>query len=541
MRSSGSANGADLLGMLAAGTQKLEQYAFLVNSMNVFPVPDGDTGTNMLLSMRHALEEARSVAENSASAVAEAFARGALTGARGNSGIILSQFWRGLAQGTRGKKSIRATDLATSMQRASVLSFQALSKPVEGTILTVIQDIAAAAQDERAGKEDLTSFMKRLVQAGRESVANTPLKLPILREAGVVDAGGQGLQIILEGMLEYFAGGSEDGQQEPGARLTGAKPARLPLSPESKRPSYGYCSEFVLRGHDLEPDTIRVLLENRGESLVVAGNENMVRVHLHTPDPDSVVRYAGSLGQVEQVTVRDMDEQHATFLKDHASTPANRAGSVIALIPGAGLVDLFDSLGATAVSVEEQYPEQGAECVQKVIEAVDDREVILLPDSPYLLPVVQNIRESAPKPVRVVPAQTIPQGIAAVLAFNPEESIETNERLMNEALAKVHSIEICSAARYSRLSGSDPHDANVVGLLEGKLEATGENAQQVLEEVMSRLDVDDAELVTVYVGRGYGEQALQAVCSAIRRNYPHLEVETIFAGPFPSDLIISVE
>jgi dihydroxyacetone kinase-like predicted kinase len=190
--------------MLTAGTDRLQQYASNIDSLNVFPVPDGDTGNNMLFSMRAALEEARAVSENSASEIAEAFARGALVGARGNSGIILSQFWQGLAQGIDGKKSINAADLAASMQKAAVLAFQALSKPVEGTILTVIRDIAAATRLESTGKDDLVSFMERVVNTARESVARTPQQLQVLREAGVVDAGGWGLQIILEGVLSYL-------------------------------------------------------------------------------------------------------------------------------------------------------------------------------------------------------------------------------------------------------------------------------------------------------------------------------------------------
>jgi DAK2 domain fusion protein YloV len=530
--------------MLTAGTDRLQQYASNIDSLNVFPVPDGDTGNNMLFSMRAALEEARAVSENSASEIAEAFARGALVGARGNSGIILSQFWQGLAQGIDGKKSINAADLAASMQKAAVLAFQALSKPVEGTILTVIKDIAAATRLETTRKDDLVSFMERVVNTARESVARTPQQLQVLREAGVVDAGGWGLQIILEGVLNYLRSDREDSSKH---RLssTGVRTDNPPPKTVSEPLSYGYCTEFLLRGNDLDPGKIRAVLEDRGESLVVAGNKRMIRVHLHTAEPDAVVLYARSLWQVDHLNIRDMDEQHEVFLQGwtdtRPETPGEDAVAVLALVPGEGLAAVFSSLGAESVVVDEQNPGKVIEELRKTVEARPDCRVLILPNSQNLLSAVEELFESASRRVSIVPTLTIPQGISAVLAHNPGEGFETNSRLMAEAIGRVRTIEIYEAAHHSDSEGDHHMAAPYVGLLEGELSASGEDVWTVLDEVVGSLHTDDAELITIYYSDNSAGDVLEAVSSNLHRNYPHLEVETVPAGRLRADFIVSLE
>lgn len=545
MRSAESAGGIDLLGMLAAGTARLEQYASHIDSLNVFPVADGDTGNNMLLSMCAALEEARNASENSASAVAEAFSRGALVGARGNSGIILSQFWQGLARGIDGKKTIRATDLAKSMQKAAFLAVRALSKPVEGTILTVIKDIAAATRNESINGDDLVSFMERVVSTARESVARTPSQLQILREAGVVDAGGWGLQIILEGVLDYLRSDKEDLQLQHPSPPAGASTGNLTLKTISERVSYGYCTEFLLRGRDLEPEKIRTFLENRGESLVVAGNETMIRVHLHTSEPEAVVQYARSLGQVDHLNIRDMDNQHEAFLQRWLDSPPESPGeglvSVISLVPGEGLASVFRSLGAESVVVEEQNPGKGIEDLRKAVEARPDRSVLILPNSKVLLSAVEKLCEAVPVQVSIVPAKTIPQGISAVLALIPGGDFETNCRSMTNAVDKVHSIEIFNRARSTDPEGVPHIDPPCTGLLEGELVASGEDARTVLDEMIAKLNTDEAELITIYYSDRIAGVAVEEIGSSLRRNYPCLEVETVPAGRLRSDLIVSIE
>jgi DAK2 domain fusion protein YloV len=545
MEYSESASGKDLLKMLSAGTDRLQLYASNVDFLNVFPVPDGDTGNNMLFTMRAALEEAQSVSQDSASAVAEAFARGALVGARGNSGIILSQFWQGLAQSINGKKHIDTADLAASMQKAAVLAFKALSKPVEGTILTVINDIAEATRHVSIRRENLVSFMKQVVDAARESVARTPQQLPVLREAGVVDAGGWGLQIILQGILDSLRSGRKDPSQERSSS-TEMKKGNLPRKQISEWLPYGYCTEFLLRGNDLDPDNIRAALEDRGESLVVAGSGSMIRVHLHTEDPDAVIQYARSLGRVDRLSIRNMDEQHESFLHDRevamSAALAEEAAVVLALVPSEGLAAVFSSLGAEPVVVDEQDASRGIEVLRTIVEVRLDCAVIILPNSRQLFSAAKAHFGSLARRVSIVPSKTIPQGIAAVLAHNPGEDSETNQKLMKKAIEQVRSIEICDASHHPVSELVSPVDApSYVGLLEGDPVASGGDAWTVLLEVLGRLETESAELITVYYSENAAGEAVEEMDFNLHSSHPNLKVETVPAGRLRSDFIISLE
>jgi DAK2 domain fusion protein YloV len=544
MEHADSANGKDLLEMLSAGTDRLQRYAANVDLLNVFPVPDGDTGNNMLYTMRAALEEARSISQDRASTVAEAFARGALVGARGNSGIILSQFWLGLAQCINGKKRIDTADLAASMQKAATLALKALSKPVEGTIITVINDIAEATRHMSIERENLVSFMERVVDTARESVARTPQQLPVLREAGVVDAGGWGLQIILQGILDSLRSDRKDPSQR-WSSSTEMEKENLPPKQISELLSYGYCTEFLLTGNDLDPDNIRAVLEDRGESLVVAGSGDMIRVHLHTENPAAVIEYARSLGRVDRLSIRDMDEQHDTFLHDWEAAmlgaSAEDTVAMLALVPTEGLAAVFSSLGAEPVVIDEQEAMQGIEKVGKLVEGRLDCGVVILPNSRRLLSAAKVRFDSLAPQVSIVATKTIPQGISAVMAHNPLEDGETNQRLMKEAIEQVHSMEICDASHHRVSQLGSPVDASYVGLLEGQFAASGEDTWTVLQELLGRLDTGSAELITVYYSENAAGKAVEEMGFKLHGSYPHLEVETVPAGRLKSDFIISLE
>jgi DAK2 domain fusion protein YloV len=520
-----SVSGTALLEMLTAATDWLEQHAAYIDSLNVFPVPDGDTGTNMLFSMRAAVEEARKVPEPepTASSIAAAFARGALMDARGNSGIILSQLWQGLARGIEEKQVAATADLVQSLQRAATLSVQALSKPVQGTILTVIQDIAAAARSSSVVEEDLVTLVERLVGVAEQSVAATQSQLQVLRQAGVVDAGAEGLHVILEGCLYYLQGRRPTPRRSrttPAVSASGrSAPGAAPIGE-----AYGFCTEFVLTGNNLRPEKIRTALEERGQSLVVAGDESTVRVHIHTPDPDSIVRRAGSLGTIQRLSVRDMDEQHRAYRTETAG--------VLAIVPGQGFAEIFASLGAQAIVVDTLRPPQAVETLLETIEKPGNSGVFVLPNRADLIPLIQEATTARREQIRVVPAKTIPEGICAALAYNPTEDNNANNRLMERAIEQVHSIE---------LKGNNPRTGRVTALLDGFHALQGESTEQVLEGIMAELDVDKADVVTVYHSRGIAAETVRSICAGFRRADPHLQVTTICAGLFGSDLIISVE
>jgi len=313
--------GQELREMFAAATSWLEKSASDIDALNVYPVPDGDTGTNMLLTMRASIEEAYQVSDNSTSAVAQAMAKGALMGARGNSGVILSQIWRGLARYLNNHEGLTGTDLANALQEASAMAYKGLSNPVEGTILTVIREASVAAKEQAVdGNNDLISIMEVTVSAANVSVANTPSLLPVLK-----DAGGQGLYTILEGALQYLRGQSEQMQfRKPqmiasNIPLAGRPPEMLAVD----EVPFGYCTEFMLKGEALDIDKIRARLNRKGQSLIVVGDDSTVRVHIHTEKPGNVIRYVTSLGTMHNVSIRNMDEQYQDFLemqKDRAPT-----------------------------------------------------------------------------------------------------------------------------------------------------------------------------------------------------------------------------
>ena len=340
--------GQDLRDMFAAATSWLEKSAPDIDALNVFPVPDGDCGTNMLLTMRSCIEEAYRAPDRSASAVAQAMAKGALMGARGNSGVILSQIWRGLAMGLANKESFNYSDLANALLQASTMAYKGLSKPVEGTILTVVREAASAAQAQASGGNgDLISIMEATVSAANVSVANTPTLLPVLREAGVVDAGGQGLYTILEGALRYLRGEVEQMQFRKPQIIASAIPltVRLPQMVAADEEIYGYCTEFMLKGEGLDPDKLKTKLKKKGQSLIVVGDESTVRVHIHTLDPGSVLHYAASLATMHQVSIRNMDEQRLDFLEMQKERMPAGDIAVVAVVAGDGLSDVFRSLG----------------------------------------------------------------------------------------------------------------------------------------------------------------------------------------------------
>jgi DAK2 domain fusion protein YloV len=345
-------NGKDLRDMFAAGSNWLEKSVAEVNAINVFPVPDGDTGTNMLLTLRSVIEEADRASDATATVMAKAMSHGALLGARGNSGVILSLIFRGLSKGLDGKDTFNGADWAKALVQAAKTAREGLSNPVEGTILTVIREAAdVALQCSEKNPDDLIVIVEAAVAEARESVARTPNLLPALLEAGVVDAGGQGLYIVMDGALRFLKGELEDLQfrkpQMVSANITAARTISVASSDEEE--AYGYCTNFLLEGENLDPEKIKRKLDGRGQSLVVAGDETAIRVHIHSYDPGSILAYATTLGTLHQIQIQNMDDQHAGFkeMQRQKVLPADIA--VVAVAFGEGMTKVFESLGAVVV------------------------------------------------------------------------------------------------------------------------------------------------------------------------------------------------
>ncbi len=538
-----SVTGQDLREMLAAATTWLEKSAADIDALNVFPVPDGDTGTNMLLTMRSSIEEAYHVPDQSASAVAQAIAKGALMGARGNSGVILSQIWRGLAQGLTEKESFTGNDLADALLQASTMAYKGLSNPVEGTILTVIREAALAAQTEAAnGGGDVVSVLEATVNAAGESVANTPSLLPVLREAGVVDAGGQGLYTILEGALRYLRGEAEQMQfRKPQIIVSDIPATRLPQMVAADEVPYGYCTELLLKGKKkLNPEKIRAKLEKRGESLIVVGDKSTVRIHIHTEYPDSVIRYATSLGTMHQVNIRNMDEQHRDFLDMQKERMPAVDIAIIAVVSGDGLTEVFKSLGAVVVSGGQTMNPSTKDLLQAVDSVASDK-VIILPNNKNIVLTANQVQSLTKKTIEVVPTEAVPQGVAALLAFDYEADLETNSQLMGKAKSAVRSIEVTRATRSAQLDGLKIKKKQAIGLLDGKLVMAGDSDTGVLNEMLAVLNLDKAEVITIYYGADAEPTLAEQVSATISQQHPQLQVEVVKGDQPHYNFIVSVE
>ncbi len=544
MRQVNTINGQELREMFATATNWLEKSVSDIDALNVFPVPDGDTGTNMLLTMRSSVEEAYQAADSSASVVSEAMAKGALMGARGNSGVILSQIWRGLAHGLQGKKSFDSSGLVEALQQASTTAYQGISNPVEGTILTVMKDAAQAGQEQvDNGNDDLVSVMEAVVSAASESVANTPSLLPILRQSGVVDAGGQGLYTILEGALRHLRGEAEQMQFRKPQMIASSipQPVRLPQMIAADEVPFGYCTEFLLKGEGLSLDKIRTRLVKKGESLIVVGDEKTVRVHIHTEKPGSIIGYATSLGTMHQVSIRNMDEQHQDFLEMQKQRSPEVDIATIAVVSGDGLADVFTSLGVTAIVHGGQTMNPSTKDLLQAVKMVASDKVIILPNNKNVVPTAEQVHSLTDKKVEVVPTQTIPQGVAALLTFDYEADFETNARLMKEAKSNVKTIEITRAIRSAQLDSLKIKRKQAIGLLDGDLLAAGNDSIDVLEKILAKLDLRKAEIVTIYYGADSELAEAEQVSASVRERYPQLQVEIVRGGQPYYNYIVSLE
>jgi DAK2 domain fusion protein YloV len=540
-----SCGGQEFRDMFAAGSSWLEKSVPDINAINVFPVPDGDTGTNMFLTMRAVVEEADRVSSGSVSAVAKAMAQGALMGARGNSGVILSQFFRGLAKGLDEKESITGSDLAVALGEASRAAYQGLSQPVEGTMLTVIKDASKAAEESaQTAPDNLTKVMADAVEAAKDSVARTPLLLDVLHEAGVVDAGGQGVYVLLEGALRYLEGKVEEMKyrrpQMVVAKLpVGAKAAQLAV--ETEEP-YGYCTNFLLEGHKLSPDKIRKKLESKGQSIVVVGDEATIRVHIHTYDPGGVIRYATSLGTLHQLQVQNMDDQHVGFIEMQKGRLPSLEIGVVAVAAGSGMIEVFRSLGAAAIVPGGQTMNPSVRDILQAVEAVPSQKVILLPNNKNIILAASQVQPLTSKEVAVIPAKTIPQGIAALIIFNYEAGMEENVKAMEEAIAAVKTVEITEAARTTQVQGLKIKKGQAIAIVDDeKLVAGGDNIDEVLFEALDKTGIASAEIVTVYHGADVEATQAEQVVQKIRDKYPEKQIEMVSGGQPHYYYVVSLE
>jgi len=539
-----SINGQDLREMFAAATTWLEKSSADIDALNVFPVPDGDTGTNMLHTMRSTLEDAQQATDHSISGLAQAMAKGALVGARGNSGVILSQIFSGLSQSLADKESITGKELADALTRASTVAYAGLSNPVEGTILTVIREAAEAAQAHAATvSDDVVSVVEATVNAAKESVANTPTLLPVLRDAGGVDAGGQGLYTILEGVLHYLKGEVEQLKLRRPWMVASSVPltAKAPQMVGVEEVPYGYCTNFVVKGEGLHPDKLRKRLEKRGQSVIVVGDDSIVRVHIHTLDPGDVMSYVVPLGTLHQINIRNMDEQYRDFIEMQKERMPAVEVAIVAVVVGEGLANVFTSLGATFIVPGGQTMNPSTKDLLQAVDLVASEKVIILPNNKNIVLTANQVQSLTQKTIEVVPTTTIPQGVAALLAFDYEADMETNAQNMNKAKAAVKSVEVTRAVRSTRLGGLDIKKKQAIGFLDGDLVAVGDKPDAVFQDVLTRVNLDESEVITIYYGADSTSAEAEQVAAAINEQHSQLQVEVVQGGQPHYNYIVSVE
>jgi len=511
------------------------------NRLNVFPVPDGDTGTNMLLTLQSAVEDIKDSSAAEVSKIAKLASHGSLMGARGNSGVILSQIFRGFARAVEGKSSLTPRELAAAFEEAANAAYRAVNKPTEGTILTVAREAGRSATAAAASPDATVPGVIAAAAAGaRDAVLKTPSQLQILRDAGVVDAGGFGLQIILEGMLKTV----EESAFAVSTSQTVARPQPAQVALDLPEGGWGYCTEFLIEGNGLDVDVIRDQIEALGNSVLVVGEPELVKVHVHTDDPTRVITLAGGHGKVLKLNVGDMSIQHRRILESEAAAsrpPRPNGVGLVAVVAGRGLMDIFRGLGVDAIVEGGQTMNPSTQDMLVAIESVPDQEVILLPNNRNVILAAKQVTGLTKKKVHIVETHSVPEGVAAVVAFRPDRSGADNVATMKAEAERVQTIEVTHAVRDTRSNGLRVKKGDVIGLINEKLEFSGADYAEVVNKALGKLGPDSYELVTLYRGEGASEDEVASLQSAIQSTFPGLEVEVQQGGQQHYPFILSVE
>jgi DAK2 domain fusion protein YloV len=533
-------DGRGLKRLVRFGLAWLERHQEVINALNVYPVPDGDTGTNMVLTMQSAFREVQESPVEEVSVIAQKIAHGALMGARGNSGVILSQIFRGFARALEGVDAFNSVQFAAALREAAVTAYKGVIKPVEGTILTVAREAAEACVAAAASSPDLRYVLEIVVHEARDSVTRTPTLLPVLAEAGVVDAGGQGLLIILEGMLRYARGE----RVAIDADLAAAVDLQ-PLHLEGEE-GYGYDIQFVIHGEGLVVEEIRDTIASLGDCALVVGDSAAVKVHVHSPEPGTPINYGASLGSLSRVIVENMQEQYQEFILSKAQPPAAPAeplsgiGTVV-VSPGPGLVQVFESLGAGVVVSGGQTMNPSTEDLFQAIESLQSEDVIVLPNNKNIVMAAEQAGALSPKNVEIVRSVTVPQGISALLALNYQADLVTNARVMTDAIQAVETIEVTTAVRSAQIDDINVHEGEIIGLVNGTLRSKGSSLSEVTKDALEQIEADDFEIITIYYGESVTADTAQELVGELETRYPEQEFEVVDGGQPHYYYIVSAE
>lgn len=588
---------SDFVSALQAASAWLEANKQEVDALNVFPVPDGDTGTNMSLTLQAAVKEAERAPASSFAKVAEAAAMGSLMGARGNSGVILSQLLRGFASGVAGRDVMNAAALAQALNAAANRAYQAVMKPVEGTILTVARAIARFAVEESRRNDDIVALLEGCRYEGQVALDKTPQMLAVLKEAGVVDAGGKGLVLIFEGALQYFhnpvAGiqvgtravvqpGTHTQQPTPASGIKGTPRSGAGwLSDETKAQAleHRYCTEFLVksRGKRLNLDEMRRYLAGvDGSSLLVVGEDTLAKVHIHTNDPGQILSYCAPMGDLLEVQIHNMADQaeaREELLERQESASAARATGapdisvldpapptergavnpgarrpadggdlgIVAVAVGDGLKTIFENLGAHAVVQGGQTMNPSTQELLEAVESLPHPRVVVLPNNGNVILTAKQVKELSTKEVDVLPTKTIPQGLATLVAFDASRSAGENLKAMGQAMEGIRTGEVTYAVRNSKLNGLNIAERDIIGLGDGEIRAVGSTPSEVVEDLVKTMVDQTTEIITLYYGADIVPEDAEALRAKLAESYPGCEVEVHYGGQPVYYYIVSCE
>ncbi len=545
--------------MFIAGAHNLSNKKEIINDLNVFPVPDGDTGTNMTLTIMSAVEEVGRLEEISIKTLCKAISSGSLRGARGNSGVILSQLLRGFTRGVREESELTAPLIAAAMQRAVDTAYKAVIKPKEGTILTVAKAMAEKAAEHAEDETDLTDFFDMILTCGDETLAYTPELLPVLKEAGVVDSGGKGLMTILHGMIDVFNGKEIELSAETAAAVSApSAPARVRGPIETDNITFGYCTEFIVMLNrpfsEEDEDAFKSYLSSIGDSLVLVSDDEIVKIHVHTNDPGLALQKGLEYGELTRLKIDNMREEHreTIFKNGETERAAQQAPkeepsewketAFLSVCAGEGLAEIFRQLGTDGIISGGQSMNPSTDDLLKAIREVHAHTVYVLPNNKNIILAAQQAADLTKDcRVIVVPTKTIPQGIAALVAYLPDSSPEENLETIREETAHVKSGEITYAVRNTRIDGRKIRKGDIIGIGDAGLLASGSSLTEVAVEMCRKMTDEDSELISIYTGADFDGSYAEELRSAFEEAFPELDLEIQDGGQPVYYCILSVE
>lgn len=541
--------------MFLAGAANLEAKKEFINELNVFPVPDGDTGTNMTLTIMSAAKEVQSLENADMLTIAKAISSGSLRGARGNSGVILSQLLRGFTKEIREHKEIDAVILAKACERATATAYKAVMKPKEGTILTVAKGISRKAEELAETTEDLEVFIPEVIKYAEEVLAQTPEMLPVLKEAGVVDSGGQGLLEVIHGAYDAFLGKEID---YAAIEASGGTKMVKPSQQAEADIKFGYCTEFIIMTEkeftDKNEAEFKAYLESIGDSIVCVADDDIVKIHVHTNDPGLAIQKALTYGQLSRMKIDNMREEHQEKLikdaeklarqqteEEKKQTPPKETG-FIAVSAGAGLTDIFRELGVDYLIEGGQTMNPSTEDMLNAIDKVNAKTIYILPNNKNIILAANQARDlTEDKKIIVIPTKTIPQGVTALISFVPEKTDDENTAEMTDAITRVQTGQITYAVRDTRIDAKEIHEGDIMGIGDKGILAVGSGKENVAVATVDAMMTDDAEVISIYYGADASEEKAEELASTLEEKYPDCEVEVNNGGQPIYYYIISVE